>query len=110
MSTPMLPVPPMRHAIRLAEEGFTAFPCNRSKKPACAHGFWDATNDPAQLRAVWEAYPGELVRIATGAVSNLAVLDIDAKHRTAHEWWAAHRAQLRPTRVLRTRSGSLRLW
>jgi len=70
----------------------------------------DATNDPAQLRALWEAYPGALVGIATGAVSNLAALDIDAKHRAAHEWWATHRARLLPTRVLRTRSGGLHLW
>jgi hypothetical protein len=100
----------MLHAMQLAEEGFAVFPCHRSKKPACAHGFRDATNDPAQLRALWGVYPGELVGIATGSASNLAVLDIDAKHRTAHEWWAAHRAQLLPTSVLRTRSGGLHLW
>jgi len=100
----------MRHAIRLAQEGFAVFPCSHSKRPACTQGFLDATNDPAQLRALWDAYPDELVAIATGAVSNLAVLVIDVKHITAHEWWTTHRTRLLPTRVLRTRSGGLHLW
>ncbi len=47
---------------------------------------------------------------ATGEISNLAVLDIDAKHPSAHEWWAAHREQLPATWTVRTRSGGLHLW
>ena len=104
------PMTPLEHAIRLAEDGFATFPCNRRKRPTCDHGFKDASADPAAIRDLWQQCPGELVGIATGAVSDLAVLDLDAKHRGAHEWWAAHRARLLPTRVVRSRSGGLHLW
>ena len=91
-NAPMSPMTPMDCALRLAEDGFATFPCNRSKAPACPHGFRDASTDAAAIRALWQRHHGELVGIATGAVSNLAVLDIDAKHAEAHFWWAAHRA------------------
>jgi hypothetical protein len=100
----------MDHAIRLAEEGFATFPCNCSKRPACPHGFKAASTDTAVIRDLWEHHRGELVGIATGSVSDLAVLDIDAKHRGARDWWAAHRGRLLPTRAVRTRSGGLHLW
>jgi Bifunctional DNA primase/polymerase, N-terminal len=59
---------------------------------------------------LWQRHQGELVGIATGTVSNLAVLDIDAKHAEARAWWDGHRTQLPPTRTIRTRSGGLHLW
>jgi hypothetical protein len=58
---------------------------------------------------LWARYPGELVGVATGAVSGIAVLDIDAKHDTAGAWWSENRARLLPARVHRTRSGGLHL-
>ena len=106
----MSPMTPMDYALRLAEDGFATFPCNRSKAPACPHGFRDASTDAAAIRALWQRHRGELVGVATGAVSNLAVLDIDAKHAEAHSWWEAHRTQLPQTRTIRTRSGGLHLW
>ena len=90
---------PMDYALRLAEDGFAIFPCNRSKAPACPHGFRDASTDAAAIRALWQRHHGELVGVATGAVSNLAILDIDAKHAEAHSWWETHRAQLPQTRT-----------
>jgi hypothetical protein len=101
---------PMEHAIRLAAAGFAAFPCRQNKKPACAHGFRDASTNAAAIRALWHQWPGQLVGIATGIISDLAVLDLDAKHLGAHEWWADHRARLPTTRVVRSRSGGLHLW
>jgi hypothetical protein len=101
---------PIDQALQLAKNGFAGFPCNRSKAPACPRGFKDASADPAAIRVLWLQHPGDLVGIATGAVSDLAVLDIDAKHREAHEWWATHRDRLLPTRTVRTRSGGLHLW
>ena len=46
----MSPMTPMDHALRLAEDGFATFPCNRSKAPACPHGFRDASTDAAVIR------------------------------------------------------------
>ena len=106
----MSPMTPMDYALRLADDGFATFPCNRSKAPACPHGFRDASTDAAVIRALWQRHRGELVGVATGAVSNLAVLDIDAKHAEAHSWWETHRTQLPQTRTIRTRSGGLHLW
>jgi Bifunctional DNA primase/polymerase, N-terminal len=106
----MSPMTPMDHAIQLALDGFATFPCNRSKAPTSSHGFQDATTDAAAIGALWQRYRGEPVGVATGPVSDLAVLDIDAKHGEAHEWWTAHRNQLPPTRTIRTRSGGLHLW
>jgi len=106
----MSPMFPMYCALRLAEDGFATFPCNRSKAPACPHGFLDASIDAAVIRNLWQRHQGELVGIATGTVSNLAVLDIDAKHAEARAWWDGHRTQLPPTRTIRTRSGGLHLW
>jgi hypothetical protein len=58
---------------------------------------------------LWQRFGGELVGVATGPASQIAVLDIDAKHHPAHAWWQANRARLLPTRVHRTRSGGLHL-
>lgn len=109
-NAPMSSMTPMDCALRLAEDGFATFPCNRSKAPTCPHGFRDASTDTAVIRDLWQRHHGELVGIATGAVSNLAVLDIDAKHAEARAWWETHRTQLPQTRTIRTRSGGLHLW
>jgi hypothetical protein len=106
----MVPMIPIDNAIQLGKRGFSTFPCLCTKAPACPHGFKDASTDPAVLRALWQRHPGTLVGIATGSASNLAVLDIDAKHADAHAWWIAHRDKLPPTWTVRTRSGGLHLW
>jgi hypothetical protein len=62
------------------------------------------------LQYLWQCHPAPLVGIATGAASNLDVLDIDAKHPQARHWWEAHRARLLPTRAQRTRSGGIHLF
>jgi hypothetical protein len=93
----------------LVRMGYFCFPCGQHKRPTCPHGFQDAVVDPDQLEELWHRHPGTLVGVATGAKSGISVLDIDKKHRPAHEWWAAHRGRLLPTRVHRTRSGGLHL-
>jgi hypothetical protein len=100
---------PLVAALDLAGQGYAAFPCRPDKRPACPHGFKQATSDTDELRELWRQYPGSLVGVATGPASDISVLDIDKKHREAHEWWAAHRAELLPTQVHRTRSGGLHL-
>lgn len=109
-NAPISPMIPMDYALRLAEDGFATFPCNRSKAPTCPHGFRDASTYAAVIRALWHRHHGELVGVATGALSNLAVLDIDAKHAEARSWWEAHRTRLPQTRTIQTRSGGLHLW
>ncbi len=67
-------------ALSYAASGWLVFPCQpRSKVPATEHGFKDATRNPDQIRAWWEAMPDANVAIATGEGSGLFVLDIDQK-------------------------------
>jgi hypothetical protein len=47
--------------------------------------------------------------VSTGFVSGVDVLDIDAKHIEARQWWGTHRDRIPATRVHRTRSGGLHL-
>ena len=53
--------------------GFAVLPC-RGKIPATAHGYKDATKDPEKIKS----FTGN-IGIATGAVSNIFVLDVDVK-------------------------------
>lgn len=78
----------MQLALDLARLGWAVFPCLENKAPACPHGFKDATRDPAEIAALWRAYPAPLIGIATGEASRVDVLDIDAKHPAAMEWAA----------------------
>jgi hypothetical protein len=58
------------------------------------------------IEALWRQYPGELVGVATGAMSGIAVVDVDTtKHDAAREWWIKNRARLLPARVHCTQSG-----
>jgi hypothetical protein len=93
-----------------ARYGWAVFPCRLDKRPACPHGFKDASRDPPEIEALWRRYPGPLVGIATGAVSGIWVLDIDsARHVEAWQWWQDQHSRL-STRVFQTRSGGLHLY
>jgi hypothetical protein len=64
-------------ALAYAERGFAIFPClPNAKEPACSRGFKDATTNPATICRWWRntAYN---IGIATGAPSQVFVLDID---------------------------------
>jgi hypothetical protein len=90
--------------------GLPAFPCRADKRPACPHGYRDATADPTGLRALWRRHPGPLVGVPTGELSGFDVLDIDApRHPEAAAWLGARRDGLPATRTHRTRSGGLHL-
>src|SRR6516162_11199071 len=99
----------LEDALRLATVGLIpSFPCLPDKRPACPHGFKDATKDPEQLKALWQRFPGSLVGVPTGEASSVFVLDIDStKHRAADEWLERHAPYLPETRMHRTRSGGL---
>jgi putative DNA primase/helicase len=56
-------------------------PCtNVGKHPRTKHGLNDATTDPDVIRRWWKTWPDANVAIRTGAVSKLAVLDVDPRH------------------------------
>lgn len=99
----------LAQALELAEQGYTCFPCRADKTPSCNRGFKNGSSDADDLRALWAQYPGVLVGVATGPASQIAVLDVDAKHASAQQWWQEHRSRLPATRTHRTRSGGLHL-
>jgi hypothetical protein len=98
-------------ALRLAANGLPVFPCTLPKKrPACKHGFKDATADADALRELWRQYPGDLVGVPTGEPSGLFAVDIDsARHDEAGAWLERNRARLPETRQHQTISGGLHL-
>src|SRR4051812_24783895 len=104
-------------AVNLAKNtSWRVFPCNMPKKtPAIAkekggRGYLDATNDEAGIRALWRRGCGDLIGVATGEMSGIDVLDIDIKHDTAVQWWAAASKRIPPTRIYRTNSGGWHIY
>lgn len=66
-------------ALAYAAAGWPVFPCKPDQKaPDTAHGFKDATTDPAVIREWWSANRWRNVAIATGAPGP-DVLDVDVK-------------------------------
>jgi bifunctional DNA primase/polymerase-like protein len=47
--------------------------------------------------------------VRTGTASGIDVLDLDAKHASAKQWWADNRHRLPPTRTHRTPGGGIHL-
>lgn len=90
----------------LIRAGFAVFPCQADKSPASPHGFKDAVSDIAAAHDLWRRFPGPLIGIATGAVSDLAVLDIDLGGR---DWWKQNARRLPQTPIIGTRRGGLHL-
>ena len=74
----------LEQALELADKGLPCFPCKADKKPACHHGFKQATKDAGGLRALWRASPGIRIGVPTGEASGLFCLDVDtARHPEA---------------------------
>lgn len=71
-----------QRALALATLGLHVFPCWESgdfmKAPRTEHGFLEATTDPGQIQAWWQATPEALIGVAAGA-SGLNCQDIDHK-------------------------------
>jgi len=99
----------LQAALELARTGLAVFPCAHNKKPCTPHGFYNASNDASEVRELWRCYGGTLVGVRTGEASGLDVLDIDAKHAAARQWFAGSRSRLLPTRTHRTPGGGLHL-
>jgi hypothetical protein len=101
---------PVADALRLAHYGTPSFPCREDKRPACPHGFKDATADPEKLRELWRQCPGPLVGVPTGEASGIFVVDVDsARHEEANDWLERHSPCLPDTKQHATKSGGLHL-
>jgi hypothetical protein len=101
-------------ALGLAEGGAPVFPCLEDKRPACPHGFKDASTDKAEIRNLWRRFPGPLVGHVTGEASGIDVLDVDFRNG-AGPWWEGNKDRLLasggsflgPYHGIRTRGGGL---
>ena len=113
-------VPNVKEAARIAVNiarnlNAAVFPCGATKMPTRpksegGNGYKDASSDPDCIAWLWRHWPGELIGLATGAVSGWSVLDVDQKHAPARAWWRANRSSLLPTRTYESRSGGLHLY
>lgn len=105
-----------RHARNLAKNaGYRVFPCGKDKAPVRpksqgGSGFRDAATDPDRIDWLWRNWPGNRIGVATGAVSDISVLDIDDKHDAARAWWKANEHRIPPTRAYRTPGGGVHLY
>jgi len=90
-------------AIRLATQ-YPVFPCRADKRPACPHGFKDASRDPDCIADLWRRCPGPLIGIPTGEASDFDALDIDPRHGGA-DWLQEAEPRLPLTQINHTRSG-----
>jgi hypothetical protein len=97
-------------ALRLCLYQTPSFPCLANKRPACPHGFKDATADPGQLQELWRQFPGPLVGVPTGEASGIFVIDVDgARHDEANDWLERYSPYLPDTRQHSTKSGGWHL-
>ncbi len=68
----------LRAALAYAERGIPVFPCKPGgKEPLTRRGFYNATTNPQQITAWWNANPEANIGIPTGERSGLLVLDVD---------------------------------
>lgn len=67
-------------ALAYAQRGWAVFPCKIDKSPLTIHGYKDASVDSKTIARWWTLHTDASIGIATGAVSNLVVLDVDPDH------------------------------
>jgi putative DNA primase/helicase len=67
-------------ALDLASRGIPVFPVTPQKVPLTAHGFKDASMDPAQIRSWWTHHPRAGIGVPTGPASGLVVVDLDPRN------------------------------
>ena len=107
----------IKAALKYAARGWAVFPIMAgTKKPRTAHGFKDATTDPAKIKEWYRRNPDDGVAIATGPRSGLLVVDVDedeekGKHGldTLEDWQLLHDS-LPATLTARTGRGGKHLY
>jgi hypothetical protein len=97
---------PFEHALQCAGHGWAVFPAGIDKIPRTPNGHKAASTDPIRIKEMHAQFGFILVGIATGEVSDLAVLDVDRQHGGG-AWWQNNRHRLPITRIHRSRSGGL---
>lgn len=67
------------YALKYAKKyGWAVFPVSRkTKKPLTPHGCKDAKKEAGPIKAWWKKWPDANIGIATGAISELVVVDLD---------------------------------
>jgi len=86
------------------------FPCAADKKPLTRRGLYDASRDPAQVRAMFWPDGAKLIGVPMGRPSGMVALDLDRKPgRDGIAWARDHQAAIPRTRAHRTPSGGLHL-
>lgn len=71
----------LQAALSYAARSWPVLPLRpRGKEPLTAHGFKDATTDPATIRSWWQRWPDANIGLATGRSSGVVVLDVDPRH------------------------------
>jgi putative DNA primase/helicase len=101
-------------ALHYARHGWPVFPTTIKKEPLTAHGYKDATTDPAKIRTTFRNPRAAGVAIPTGTITGLVVLDRDRKNGAdgvaTCEALEADLGALPPTLQQRTGSGGDQLF
>lgn len=95
-----------RAALKYARRDIPVFPCKPDgKEPLTPRGHLDATTDPQQITAWWDAHPLANIGIPTGKRSGLLVLDVDQP--AGLDALEAEHGKLTATRTHSTGSGGM---
>jgi hypothetical protein len=121
-------VSPIEHALAYADQGQFVFPVhsmvaggvcscadptctNPGKHPRTIRGFHDASREPCRISEWWQQWPEANLAIATGAPSNIFVVDIDSgKGGLEHLARCARGRPLPDTRTIRSGGGGLHFY
>jgi hypothetical protein len=91
--------------------GVPVFPCDAHKRPLTAHGFKDATAEPAAIRRMFQNPNAVMIGVPTGAIVGWVVVDVDVKDGAqGAAWLDANSHRMVQTRTIRTGSGGLHLY
>lgn len=98
-------------ALALAADGYPVFPVVAGeKRPACAHGVKDASDEPATIRAWFRGGRSNLA-VRCGGTARLVIVDLDPRHGgTVAALEARLGITIPPTRTVSTPSGGYHLW